>query len=642
MCMNNNNLYHSNNIGTNYPMPSATSEPVKPQIVYPSSDKFSVGVTPGAVVGALVGGAIAKKNIENKNNQILMQERAKINNSKPTIEGDYYKQIKTVADNLSVIFTPVSVIFTVKNGGKVFTLDTVETTEMNNDMKLAWKMKDQEYFKSLMMNKMFNEMQIAEQHFTKNFIKKQMQVKDMLNKDASDTSFLDNISEADLSIMLNKSAQMFKGEEMEKVALAIVSDIADECEEIRINFELDRPISKYAGVFDNIKDSLGFHSNNDNLKSMKKKLENPQYVMKKIKVGFFPDRVIFSLDNQLVSTLTITSMNDEGYEHFSNKDTGYFKNFFADNIKENLKKSDEESTYMYKSASETEVINTDEDIVYENCLLHPNAHPVAIYLYLTTKLGLEWLTYEISIIESIIKAEFNLKDIPDSTLNKIMSILAANQSDNPFINAYSFEKVSLSLCSKSIDFLSKEVKNLSIQDVAFTLDVLDRVTPYDDIYDNFSAEVMNYMCDVLVDKDMYIYYPTNIISSPLEPAFTQLLNEMLLAEIKSKMTLSSTDEELNESIRGKCEYIADNSLGILKSVRRVLLSNPESQSVNKAELIDRVIDKKNISGEFKEIIKRQVLLNIALDEALAIYDSNLKTELKKYNILRPGGDDLNE
>ena len=64
----------------------------------------------------------------------------------------------------------MSAIFIVKNGNKSFTLDTIETTEMNNSMKVAWKNKDEEYFKSLLISKIYSEMQIAEKEFSKNSI----------------------------------------------------------------------------------------------------------------------------------------------------------------------------------------------------------------------------------------------------------------------------------------------------------------------------------------------------------------------------------------------------------------------------------------------------------------------------------------
>ena len=155
-------------------------------------------------------------------------------------------------------------------------------------------------------------------------------------------------------------------------------------------------------------------------------------------------------------------------------------------------------------------------------------HPVTIYLLLTNKLGPQWLQYDMMIIDTIIKREFGIDEISEPTLNKILSIMTANQSDSVYVNAFAFEKSALGLCSKPLEMLKEQQEQLNMQDIVFTIDVLDRVTPYDDVYDNFGKEIMNFISDVLASKEIYIYSPTKIVSSPLEPAFNASLNEYLL------------------------------------------------------------------------------------------------------------------
>lgn len=618
-----------------YPIPDPITPAKKPQIDYPKKGNgFRIGVTPGAVVGALVGGAIAKNQVQKSEQQRIINERNIANKELPAIDGNYYKQVENVANNLNIVFTPVSAIYVVKNGKKDFTLDTIETTEMNKDMKSAWKNKDEHYFKSLMMSKMYTEMQIAEQGFAKEFARKQLGIKDMITKDASDTSFIDEMNEVETIEYVKKASSLFKGGDFrEKLASSVIDDMERESEEQYINLSLDRPFSKYAGVVSGISSCLGLGTKEEGINLVKKKLENPSYTMKNIKVGFFPDRVIFSLGNQLVSTLPLTAMNEEGYSHFENQDSKYFKNYFAENVKESLNKK--ASVTMVSSIEKIASDDLPLDNDPASCLRTSDAHPVSIYLILCQRFGMEWLQFDIVIMEDIVKSEFNLDEIPETNLAKISAILMANQSDNVYINAYAFEKAVLSLCSKPVDFLQSQVNDINIQDIVFAIDILDRVTPYDDIYDNFSKETLNYMATVLANKEFYVYSPTNIIGSDLEPAFNETLNELLVRTIKNKMTLNSISKEMDEDIYSKCEYIADNSLGLLKSVRRMMNENVEASQINKGDLVDSILSKKGLREDLVSIIRRQVILNLSLDDVLTTYENTLMAQLEQYNITRP-------
>lgn len=603
------------------------NEPRRPQIDFPQENKLRIGVTPGAIIGSLVGIKLAKNSGEKKINKLIRDEQARINNSRPSIEGDYYSQVKNVAKNLQVVFTPMSAIFIVKNGNKSFTLDTIETTEMNNSMKVAWKNKDEEYFKSLLISKIYSEMQIAEKEFSKMFIEKNTNIKDSITKTSSDLSFLDDLMEDELFEITKKQASVFNNPELEKLADAVGQDIENELGTQYLSLKLDRPFEKYAGIFQGIKDCLGLHSEKDNVKKIKRHLENPMYVMHNIKIGFFPDRVIYSLDNQLVGTLTLTNMNQEGYDKFLKRDTKYFKNFFI-----NWVKSQKNNSFLNKNAEEENVAVAvrPANSVYD-CLNMSETHPVTIYLLLTNKLGPQWLQYDMMIIDTIIKREFGIDEISEPTLNKILSIMTANQSDSVYVNAFAFEKSALGLCSKPLEMLKEQQEQLNMQDIVFTIDVLDRVTPYDDVYDNFGKEIMNFISDVLASKEIYIYSPTKIVSSPLEPAFNASLNEYLLKAIKSKMSMFTTDEKLIEKIHSECEYIADNSMAILKSLRRTV-SPEQEEIIDMNVLIDTVMRKKLINPRLSNIIKRQVLINVALDRILTKYENKLLDEINRYGI----------
>ena len=101
------------------------------------------------------------------------------------------------------------------------------------------------------------------------------------------------------------------------------------------------------------------------------------------------------------------------------------------------------------------------------------------------------------------------------------------------------------------------------------------------------------------------------------------------------MTVNSNSRELDEEIFTKCEYIADNSLGLLKSIRRMMNEKAEVSQINKGDLVDTIIAKKGIREDLSTIIKRQVILNLALDDVLSTYEDTLMTQLEQYGVSRP-------
>lgn len=638
--MNNSIIYHRNFDNgqvqpTLYPMPNSTPGYRKDNPLE-KNEKLSIGVTPGAVVGAIAGGLVAGNNAR-RNAVPMTEELSSDDASKKSVAGGYYNQVQNVMRYLSVIFTPISVIYTVQNKGDSFTLDTVETSEMNNNMLMAFKQRDEQYFKDIFTSKMYSEMQIAEQEFARRLLKKQIETRDMIMKQASDVD-VDNMLFADVIGDFRGMCSIFCGSrELDKIASAIIDDVASDIKCIDMELKLDRPFDKYAGIITGIKSTLGLSTDKDRLEQLKQNLSDTGYVVKHINVGFFPDRVIFSLGNHLVSTLPLTSMNDEGYDRFLAQDIKYFKNVFADTVKESI--AIKPSIQMTKVASEDMPVRGSAT----DCIKTSSTHPVLIYLLLIDRFGLEWLNYDIATINEIVRTEFEIDDFPEANKNKIMTILMANQSNTPFVNAYAFEKAVLSLCSKPIDFMKKEKEFINVQDIVFAIDVLDRVTPYDDIYDNFSLEVFNYIADVLSDNEMYVYRPTNIIMSQLEPVFTERLNEILIKAIKDKMTVHSQSPLIDEDIKRKCDIIADTSYIALRNVRRIVAERGISLD-DRLPIINQVISAAGVADDIANIVRKQVIKNMAIDDILFIYEENLQNQIQLYGMTKPsdglGGDSI--
>lgn len=636
--MNKNILYHRNfnkEVEPIFPFLEDTPPGVKENTLREKG--YNINVSPNAVLGAATGAAIGAGIVSHKNKERAANMAVRETN-KASISGSYYDQVSNVVNGMSVVFTPISVIYMIKNKGRDFTLDTVETSEMTDEMKLSFRARDEKYFKDIFVSKMYSEMQLAEVEFARRLLKKQINLSDLLTKQASDTSEVDNLLAIDVYEKVAIFTSKFIGnDELEKISSAIADDVSANLDGLSINLKLSRPIEKHAGIISGIKSTLGLNTANDELKILKKQLANPDFLIKHVRVGFLPDRVIFSLNNQLISTLPLTEMNDDGYERFISQDQKYFRNFLGETVKESVRQSQSQSSIIIKTASE----NIPMYGSAADCLKNSSSHPVLIYLILTEKFGLEWLEFDIATIEEVVKSAFDIDDFSEANKNKIMAIMMANQSDTPFVNAYAFEKAILSLCGKPVDFLAKEKEFINVQDIVFAIDVLDRITPYDDIYDNFSIETFNFIADVLSDKEMYICKPTNIIMSELEPIFTERLNEILIGHIKSKMTRHSTQASLDDEIKKRCEYIADNASIVLKNARSEFLKDGVSPEA-RAQILENVIVDAKLDPLMVLMVREQVIRNIALDDMLYLFEEELQMQLQKYNIQKPEGSDVVE
>lgn len=594
-----------------------------------------LGITPTAILGTALGFKFGlDKGKKDTLKQIQQSNVNKFNNVKPVIDGNYYQQANNVLENLGVVFTPFGTVYTLKNKNKNVAIDTIETGEMNKDMKYAWKQKDENYFRGLMLSKMYSEMQLAEQGFAKQVLEMQQNGTD---KKASEDYY--DICDLNTAELIMKCATILNDltdleEEVILDKIASIENYVSDMEDIQFELSLDRPFDKYAGFFGGIKSSLGFGESNDSLKTIKKKLSNPQYLKSNLNVGFMPDRVIFTVDNTLISTLSLKDMNKDGYDNFLNSNSKYFKNLFVQEMKKGIEGdsfSMKESNHLEKSASiMVEPIPNISDIFTKSSI-----HPVIYFLALSKSFKDEWFNYDPMALIKIIEVEFKLTEpICDSALDKILSIQVANNSQSAYTTAHAFEKVVRAFNNKPIDFLEKEDDDLDIDDFVFAIDVLNRVTPHDDIYDNFSTEVIDYMCKVLAEKETRCYAPTHVAFSPLEPSFQEIVNDILLTATNRVTTDDIENESIEEDIKKKNSYIHDMSLSVTKAVRRAL----ENKDVNVGGVIDEMISRIGVSEELRLMVKREVFKNLTLDEALKEKEDILFEQLNKYGL---GGTDIN-
>lgn len=572
-------------------------------------NKSGLLITPNALVGAAIGAYLGNANAKKKMQEQLSRENAKTKKIKPVIEGDYYKQTNHIIQNLGVAFTPFGVVYTLNNKNNNVAIETIEVQEMNQGMRSAWDNKDGNYFKNIMLAKMFSDVQLAEQSFAKRLI-------DNYRKKANDI-------QEDTFFLMEKTANFEEASE-EEIDMEILS-----LENIEFDLTLQRPFEKYAGAINNISRTLGFGELSKSPNKFKKDLENPKYLANNVKVAFLPDRVLFVVDDTLVSTISVLNMNELEYDAFQKNSEKYFKNLFKNKINDEKVSSIEfeEKEFLEKVASVT---------LEADMFLKSGIHPVIYFLELNKKYGLDWITYDPEALIKMITADYNLPvEIDDSALNKILCIQIANNNRITYENPHVFEKAVRAFNDKPIDFMQAENSDLNVDDFAFAIDILDRVTPYDDIYDNFNGEVLGYIATSLTKVNSKVYLPSYILGSPMEPQFTEALNEVLLKVCNTENTRNTDNPIIIDSIKDKNSRIHYISITCIKAIRHAMSELGEDANIH--VLTDDVCIKMNVDEDILIMVREQILKNLALDRVLALRERALLKQLQDYNISEPGG-----
>jgi RNAse (barnase) inhibitor barstar len=394
-------------------------------------------------------------------------------------------------------------------------------------------------------------------------------------------------------------------------------NITDDGTMFKIAWQLERPIEKYAGVSSPL-GILGFNDKSEDIK----KYTNPSYLMERVKIGFMPDRVVFVVDDKIISTLSVMGMNEEAYSKFEAQDKGYFVKMFKSETEQGLKRMKGQlppkTSFIEKKAS-YEGINQ----IFERA----NIHPVIYFLVLTRKYTADWITWEPAALINVLEKDFGLKEgVADIPLNKILSIQVANKSDAAYVQHHAFEKVIRSFNNKPVDFLTRQTGDMTMEDLAFGLDMLEQVTPHDDIYDNFSDNVMDHMVDILVAEESKLYYPMSITGTKLEQDFVKELNVRLLDANNENDLLNINDNAIESKTIQENELIHNIGIDILKKLKQM---KEQYKNIDDEQFVDVMVGKINMPIEvyLKELIKKQVLRNVEMDEFLSEQRTLLKQQM---------------
>ena len=524
--------------------------------------KNKVGFAPAVIVGSLLG----LNNWRNKKNK--EREQQAIINSLPIYEpvpesthqkkekkvndffestGNFYHDMEKIRNNLDVKFTPFGVNYFLKEKRKEFPVETIELEEMTADMRRAWERQNKALFLNLMYSNIMSRASVAESMFAKRMLLKHTG----LVKHAEEVE--EDYSVVDLDNYIEKAGELIQTSSLaERIYEKLAEEVTDGEDFYEFDFELPRPFSIYAEELDFLGEEklafrpLGFATN-------KGKYFNQSYLKRNIKPVFMPDRVLFIANNDLISTLGTLAMNEDGYEHFLEKDKRYFKNLFLEEAKKNIDlvnwQAVKNREKFEKRAEEEEL----EPLTPADAFIRADVHPIIYFDLLNQKYGAEWYHLDPYVLIKNIEVDFT-KNVPidSDALNKILSIQSLNNSSTPYSSYHAFEKIVRSFNDKAIDFERRENEDLDSFSFAFAIDIMEKVTPTIDVYGRFSPDVIDYIAQTLAKREIYLYAPTVGVYTPYREYFISILNIRLVDALKQFFENSATtapERKISEHVK---------------------------------------------------------------------------------------------
>ena len=594
-------------------------------------EKVAFKVTPGMVIGSLVGAKLADKKYDS------VQDRERIRRTpaavktvekKPTIKGNYYSQAENLAKNLRVVFTPVSAIYVVKNGVKDVAIETIDIEKMDNTMHTAWQNKDQEFFKRMLLNKMFMDINLAEKIFARNAIMNQNILSNNLAQRVGIEKKASFNTPDDFGGYIDGILQMRKYYERlpEAQKLASVLESMSKHKEVDIEVGLGTEPEKYASL-GKVNDVFRIDSSTSSIRSLKKRLESPGYLKKNVQIGFLPDRVTFVVDNTLITSLPVFSMNQEGFKAFRVEDQKYFKRLFNKTIKINQN--------MQKKAAEEELPISLINIPKATVFRINEIHPIVYLKVLQKKYGKSWNSIDLPALIKRIELDFKLEGsgIPDIPLNKIMSIYTclSEETANAFTSSLAFEKIIRSFNDLPIDFLNSESEGLGIAELAFGLEVYEliMINRGIDAYELFSDEVIQYIADVMLDNDIVVIYPDKPQASDAYTKFYSEVNHQILEKLIAKNNLDKIENKNSDVVSAKQnEILQPLTIEVLEAIR----SGQVSEELT-PEYVDELCEQNEFDVNKDALLRRQIQINLNTDAFLNSKRKSAATQLELYKLV---------
>lgn len=598
---------------------------------FENREKVAFTITPGAVIGTLVGTGIAKKYYGEAQDKEKIRRMPpppkKIREATPSVKGNYYSQAEHLAKNLRVVFTPVSAIYVIKNGLKDVAIETIDIEKMDNTMYTAWQNKDQEFFKRMLLNKMFMDINLAERIFARNAIMNQNVLSNNLAQRAGIEKKASFEVTDEFGGYIDGILQMRKYYESisEPQKLASVLEGMSKHKEVDVEIGFGECPEKYASL-GKVKDVFRMDSSTSHIRNLKKRLESPGYLKKHVQIGFLPDRVTFVVDNTLITSLSVFGMNKEGFKAFQSEDQKYFKRLFNKTIKTNTK--------MQKKAAEDEpvtMINIPKATVFRI----NEIHPLVYSKILQSKYGKAWNNIDLPALVKRIELDFKLQEsgIPDIPLNKIMSIYTclSEETINAFTSSLAFEKIIRSFNELPIDFLNSESEGLGIAEIVFGLEVYELIMAERgaDAYELFSDEIVQYVANVILDNDIVVIYPDRQNASDAYMEFYSNVNHQILEKLIARNNLDKIENKDSDIESAKQnEILQPITIEVLSAIRSGQITTELAP-----EYIDELCEKHEFDANKDALLRRQIQINLNTDAFLNAKRKSMMTQLELYKLV---------
>lgn len=543
------------------------------------------------------------------------------------LSGNYYSQAQNLVKNLRVIFTPISAIYVIKNGAKDVAIETVDVDKMDAMMRSAWERKDQTFFINMMVNKMMSDIHLAERMFVKQGIQNQTLINGAvakqqgLHKRASVSD--DNSMMGYLNSVLKMRTFYENSAESEKIADILLDMMGDK--EVNVVLGFDGEAEKYAAL-GKIDKTFGLNSSTSSMRSLKSRLESPGYLAKHLDVVFLPDRVSFVVDNTLIGTLPALDMNIDSFQAFQKHDKRHFQKIFRKEVK-HPPKGGIKKTAAARLGNKTVPIAS----AFRAASIQPKIYD----LILSKQYGDDWNTNDLPVLIKRIELDFGLgtKGIADIPLNKIMSIytLLSEDTVNAYSSSFAFEKNIRSFNNLPVDFLLNETDGLGINEVLFGLDVYDEVMKHRgvNIYEVLSDEIIQYLTDLLLDKDLSVVFPNDSDMSEKKEEFFATLNRQILngLEQKNRLSMLEDDSEAFAHTLQQNEILQPLTIDVLQAVR-----SGEIDAKLTDEYIKRICARYQFDNSKSSLLRRQVAMNLEADKFIADNRDMLSAQMKMYSL----------
>ena len=574
---------------------------------------FTIGALPAAALGIMVGSAIT-------NHQNKKESKKEVIPAKKEQPANYFSQIDEFKNNLGIMFSPIGVTFVLKNKSQNIGFETISAGSMNKEMKDAFASRNAEYFKKYMLLKMYSDINLVEQNMAKKVIEKELSLTDSINKKASLMIDEDDISLEEMAFHINT---------LDKIA-SIAPDAVE-----KIIKHADEDMESDFIILASSDSSCDFHDISiideeekiagiSVIDSVRKISQSLSSFRNDIKIAFLPDRVIFTSGNIVIHTIKVIDMDNESLMRFEKKDRDYFKKKLDSEIKVGqarvFGKADD---FMEKKASSSDI---------RDIFMVSNIHPVIYYLVLMLKYDMDWVDFVPTAIPAILEKDFGLSaPISDGALNKIYSIQVINRTQNVFESPHALEKVIRAFNDKPIDFTIKEGSEPS--EIAFAIDIINRVTPNDNIYDNFSDYVHEYITDSCIKNNVFYFAPT-IIDTIEELDFVNSINESILdvldsiAESKEENSDEKNIATESASKTRMLHFFMDKMSGKIKESKTIR----DSIDV----FIPAAMNKFDIPDTVKQYIKNQARTFADIEDFLDKKEEVLINQIVEFGLEKKG------